>query len=565
MKTSYQISFSLAIPKTPVKVVELFDQSCDQILVSSKEFNELKSVAGYWKRMHEDARAREEILKQKVKELEAKVRDLNARLFGKKSEKKTPGKNEAQSQSSNPKKPRGQQPGSKGHGRTDRSNLPEKKEESNFSKPPVCSKCGEAYIPDESKEAEIIEVDVKAYKRKIIRQHMKQACSCEGVPGTITAPMPPVVLPKSQYGVSIWESVLLNKYLHSQPTNRLVNDYAGLGLPISPGTIAGGLRSLAKLFQPVYEALYNYQVTEENLFNNDESRWKIFEHVDGKIGNLWWLWVTRSPSVVFFQIAQSRGASVPIAHFEAMKERNIKVIIVCDRYKAYKSLAKLLTFIILAFCWSHVRRDFLNAAKKYPELEDWTLSWVEKIGELYHINNQRCEEFDQKIPIQWQSASFKEHHNLLVEKVDAMACQRDTFIDTYNPDDPDLDLLTKTKSKILTSMKNHWEGLTVFVDHPQVPMDNNKGEQAIRNPVTGRKTFYGSGSQWSAQMAAFIYSIFQTLLLWGINCRNWVRSYLNACAQNNGKPPEDLSPFLPWKMDEARRQLLSKPPYVDTS
>ena len=146
-----------------------------------------------------------------------------------------------------------------------------------------------------------------------------------------------------------------------------------------------------------------------------------------------------------------------------------------------------------------------------------------------------------------------------------MARDRDAFIDAHNPDDPELDLLTKTQSKLLISLKNHWKGLTVFVNHPRVPMDNNKGEQAIRNPVTGRKSFYGSGSILSARMAAFMYSIFQTLLLWGINCRHWVRSYLTACAENNGTPPEDLSPFLPWAMDDARRERLSQPPDFDTS
>ena len=381
----------------------------------------------------------------------------------------------------------------------------------------------------------------------------------------MTVPMPPTVLRNSPYGVSIWESVLINKYVNCQPTNRLLNDFAELGLPISPGTIAGGLQKLKLLFQPVYDALYHYQITEENLFHNDESRWKVFEHVEGKVGNLWWLWVSRSPSVIFFQIAQSRGASVPVNYFEPMEQRNIKIIVICDRYSAYKSLANRLPFITLAFCWAHVRRDFLDAAKKYPELEEWTLSWVEKIGDLYHINNQRCKEYDNKMPIPWQSPKFKEYHQELIEKIDAMAKDRDEFLAEYHPDDSDLDLLTKTKSKILTSLKNHWKGLTVFVDHPQVPMDNNKGENAIRNPVTGRKSFYGSGSQWSSEMAAIMFSIFQTLLLWGINSRHWVRDYLMVCAENNGKPLEDLSPFLPWEMDDDRREFLATPPHCDTS
>jgi len=565
MKTSCKIKSSQVNPETTDQVVELFDQPEAQILVSSKEYHELKHAAGYWKGMHNKARIREEALKQKVKELEGKVRDLTARLFGKKSEKKPSNKNEGQANSTIPKKPRGQQPGSKGHGRTDRSNLPEKKEELNFKDSPVCSKCGEAYLPDENKESEIIEVEVKAHKRKIIRQSMKQGCSCDGVAKSITVPMPPTVLRNSHYGVSIWESVLINKYVHCQPTNRLVNDFAGIGLPISPGTIAGGLQKLKELFQPVYDALYHHQMTEENLFHNDESRWKVFEHVEGKIGNLWWLWVSRSPSVIFFQIAQSRGASVPVNYFEPMEKRNIKIIVICDRYSAYKSLANLLPFITLAFCWAHVRRDFLDAAKKYPDLEKWALLWVAKIGDLYHTNNQRCKEYDNKMPIPWQSSEFKGYHQELIEKIEAMAIERDEFIEQYNPDDPDLDLLTKTKSKILTSLKNHWEGLIVFVAHPRVPMDNNKGENAIRNPVTGRKNFYGSGSLWSSEMAAIMFSIFQTLLLWGINSRHWVRDYLMACAENGGTPPKDLAPFLPWQMDNDRRKLLSNPPCHDTS
>ena len=142
--------------------------------------------------------------------------------------------------------------------------------------------------------------------------------------------------------------------------------------------------------------------------------------------------------------------------------------------------------------------------------------------------------------------------------------KRDAFIDTNKPDDPDSTMLSEIKFKILTSLKNHWKGLSVFVEHPAVPMDNNHAEKSIRNPVTGRKNFYGSGSLWSSQLAAIMFSIFQTLVLWRINCNHWLRAYLTACAENHGKAPKDLSYFLPWKMDEDRlRHKLSHPP--DTS
>ena len=559
MIASCQKRLPLYAPEIDAQAINLPIEQSEQILISEKEYLELKCEVGYWRAMHNKSIVREKILKRIIKELEGKIRDLRHRVFGKKSEKKNSSKDEGKSKNSTSKRPRGQQPGSKGHGRTERPDLPEKKEDAKFPEDPVCPCCNKPYIPDESKIAEIIEIEVKAYTRKIRRQCMKKGCTCKGVPNTITAPMPPKVLPKSSYGLSIWEAVLLTKFHYCQPTNRLLNQYAELGSPISPGTIAGNLKKLKEFFHPVYDALYSHQMTEDR-FHNDESGWKVFESIEGKIGNRWWLWVSRSISVVYFQIAPGRGANVPMEYFKNIRQQ--KIIVICDRYSAYKSLARQMPFIILAFCWAHVRRDFLDAATKYTELEDWSLFWVEKIGELYHINNQRCKEFVPKLSIQEQSALFNEQHEKIVEKMDAMVEERDAFIEAHKPDS-DSNILSDVKFKILTSLKNHWDGLSIFVEHPEVPMDNNPGEKSIRNPVTGRKNFYGSGSLWSSQLAAIMFSIFQTMILYGLNCNHWLRSYLTACAENHGKAPEDLSPFLPWEMDEKRRHELSKPP--DTS
>jgi transposase len=90
-------------------------------------------------------------------------------------------------------------------------------------------------------------------------------------------------------------------------------------------------------------------------------------------------------------------------------------------------------------------------------------------------------------------------------------------------------------------------------------MDNNKAENSVRNPATGRKNYYGSGAEWSAELAAMLFSILQTIILWNINPRHWLQAYLTACAENGGQPPTDLTPFLPWTMGEARLCELKKP------
>ena len=65
-------------------------------------------------------------------------------------------------------------------------------------------------------------------------------------------------------------------------------------------------------------------------------------------------------------------------------------------------------------------------------------------------------------------------------------------------------------------------------------MDNNTAERSERGPVVGRKNYYGSGSLWSGRLAAMMFSLFQTLCLWGLNPRLWLTAYLEACAQAGG-------------------------------
>ena len=82
-----------------------------------------------------------------------------------------------------------------------------------------------------------------------------QACECEGVAGLITAPSAPRLIAKSPVGVSVWTEVLLNKFLFSRATYNLCTDYAYRGLPIAPGTLTGGLKRIAPLFNPLIAQL----------------------------------------------------------------------------------------------------------------------------------------------------------------------------------------------------------------------------------------------------------------------------------------------------------------------
>jgi len=305
----------------------------------------------------------------------------------------------------------------------------------------------------------------------------------------------------------------------------------------------------------------------ENRFHNDETRWEVYQQIEGKTGHRWYLWLIRSKSVVYYRMDPTRSADVPLTHFADLISKF--VIIICDRYSSYKKLARLNLAIILAFCWAHVRRDYLDFARSHVALKDWGLDWAAEISKLFHLNNQRIALWDPSLSLIQQSLMFQDSHNALGAALTDMKARCDTLLHedkiAQEINGKRQGTLTVAQRKVLTSLQDHWKGLIVFYDYPEVKMDNNPAEQSMRNPVLGRNGYYGSGSLWSAELAAMMFSIFQTMLLWGINPRTWLHLYLEACTQNRGKPPEDLSDFLPWLTNETRLQQLSKPPDKNTS
>src|SRR2546426_8386457 len=521
------------------------------VVLTRRPYIELTWRANYGRGQRAQLLEREPALRATVETLHATIRDLNQRLYGAKSEQAAGCDAAGQSQPGSPRN-RGQQPGSQGHGRSDRSALPVVAEVHDLSEAAKhCPTCGEAFAPfPGAEESTIIEVQVQAYIRRIQRPRYQKTCGCPQVAGIVTAPPAPRVIPKSPLGVSVWTQVLLDKYLYGRPTYRFCEALRHHGLHLSQGTLTDGLQRLSGLFEPVMPALYERQM-RETLFHGDETRWEVFEEVDGKTGHRWYLWVMQSASVVFYRMAPGRGADVPKAHFAKLHKDLVDVVLVCDRYSAYTCLAKDCDKLILAFCWAHVRRDFLKAARSWPELESWMCTWVDAIRELYHLNTARLEVWEETLPLHQQPCAFVERHRDLESQLSQMQARFEAHLQ-----EPDLHL---AKAKVLSSLHNHWKGLTVFVERPEVAMDNNAAERVLRNPVVGRKNYYGSGSVWSAHLAAVKFSVLQTVVLWHLNPHHWLTAFLQACADHGGQSPTDLSAFLPWQMTPERKAELARP------
>ncbi len=510
-----------------------------------QQVRDLRCDVGYWKSMHARAVERNSKLQAELDQSQAEIRQQKAERFGKQSEKRSAidrsnHLDDPQEQAT-PKKKRGQQPGRLTPQRRDYSHLPARETQIDLPEDAkVCAGCGKPLADlGHSNDSEQIEIETTVYRRVIRRKRYRRTCDCAGRQQTITAPLPPKLLPKSIYGTSLWIHLLLEKFHLQRPTHRTIEQLQLLGLSLAPGTIADGLKRIEPLLTPIYDAIRTHHV-QSKYFHADETRWRVFVDRAGKMGHRWWLWLFAGEDSVVFVLDPSRSHDVPQSHFPD----DVQGVLMVDRYSGYKAMEQVKEGnLVLAFCWAHVRRDFVRVGKGYPELTEWALGWLDRIRKLYHLNRERLRQAAGTAEFTATDAQLRQHAS-------AMAEERDCELAG--------DKLREPCRKVLVSLNEHWSGLTLFIDDPRIPLDNNYGERLIRNPAVGRKNYYGSGAEWSGRLAMMLFSIFATLALWKINPRKWLNCYFDACAASGGKAPANPTSFLPWNLQEDRLAELQR-------
>ena len=508
---------------------------------SRRQKTTIKSLSRKNARLRKDGKAlrnRIEALEADIARLRSTGATLSKRLYGRKSEQKKKPRSERK---------RGQQRGAPGHGRTRRPGLKERPEEHN--PPPdacVCGRCGQPYAPNGAEESTLVEIEVKAYKRVIRRPRLRRDCECASSPMEVSAPPVPRLFRGTPYGIGFWARFLFELCVCLRPVHRIAAWMSAHGLAISPGTLANSLKRFVPLFAPLFEAILAHQ-NEAVLRHADETGWRVQELRGEDRSSRAWLWTSVSSDAVCFHIDESRSAEAAEKLFAGIV---LYAVIVCDRYSAYKKLARMLGGLVtLAFCWSHMRRDFIDCAAGQEQLTQWCEGWIERIAEIYRLNGTRLGHYDPGL--KHQTPAFDAAQTALNGAVDTLFAQAERELAALSD--------KAREGKALRSLLNHRDGLCVFVDRPLVPLDNNLAERFLRGPAIGRRLSHGSDSEDGAKFTAIMYSVVGTLSMNGFDVLRWLEAWLTACAKNGRKPPDDLSPWLPWSMSEERRREFLAP------
>ena len=348
---------------------------------------------------------------------------------------------------------------------------------------------------------------------------------------SFTAPGLPKVTPHGMFTIGLLVQVLAWKYIWGIPLHRLRKQWALQGAAISAGTLVGALQALVLKFEPLYEALKAIN-REEEWWHADETHWKVWVDQTGKVGYRWWLWVFRGPRSTVFLLSPTRSAKVPKEHLQAVTHEGWPLWwdkpLITDFFSSYRAMK---AGIIHAWCWAHIRRRFADVLRLIPEQREWAQAWIERIATLYQLHGQRQDAV--KDSEDWQATD---------QALRAWATATEGVWKQELTQG-----LPSRGQEILATVQRQWEGLTVFLDHPEVPLDNNEAERLLRTPVVGRKNYYGSRAEWSGQLGAMMWTFWATADQMGRHPIEYLTDYLTAYAENGNQPlgPKALAAFLP--------------------
>ena len=324
------------------------------------------------------------------------------------------------------------------------------------------------------------------------------------------------------------------------------------------GTLAGVLAACSPLLAPLAAKISERNAAAAHL-HVDETRWQVYAAVEGKDSHRWWLWVFAGPDTTVFTIAPSRSLKVLSTQLGITTDPDTgalpdilpggrRLLLSSDFYTVYQSLGRM-DGVDNLWCWSHIRRYFVRAGDAHPaDLRAWTEGWLERIGALYRAHSALA-----------AAAPGSPQHTQAVEQFDTAlaAIDHERHAQTANAH-----LMHPAAVKVLATLDREWEGLARHREFPELPLDNNTSERALRGPVVGRKDFYGSGSRTSAELAGRAWTITATAQRAGLNPLAYLGAYLHACAEAGGTPPTGaaLDRFLPWALNPDDRAAWARHP-----
>ncbi len=350
----------------------------------------------------------------------------------------------------------------------------------------MCSCCGQREFSAEPIKIETQQVAQLVEKPIEIVEYQRYTCICRQCGETQTADWSAALVPGQDLGIRLQAFLgWINNYGHL-PYEKQQELLWELGkVEIGVGTIVNTNERIDSAVAQSINLLKEWiQQTQPNI-HADETPWIVK-------GVKEWLWIFANTDFALFHAADTRSR----AELESILGSSYDAVLSSDDYSAYngydvKAQQK---------CLAHLRRH------------------CKKLIKLPGLNNQEIGlKFINLIDEAFENyALFQQTQNLLgfLSWASEFKAKVESSISEW------IGKAGREAGKLLRSLQQKAHQWWYFLDHPEIPPDNNLAERTLRLAVTKRKVSGGSRSMDRFQDTANLLTVIQT-------CRRQGRSVMD--------------------------------------
>lgn len=348
---------------------------------------------------------------------------------------------------------------------------------------------------------------------------------------------PEAVLGESRADVSFAAGLLMDKFAWHLPLYRQHQRLAACGIRVSRPWLTQLAQGLISLLTPIYEAQLS-SIRSSRVKAMDETPIKAGRSGHGKMHTGYFWPIYGELDEVCFPFHTSRSGEF-VAQALGLNPAPTSVL-VTDGYAAYSEYAQK-TGISHARCWSHARRTFFEALSSEPA---GAAEALEQIKALYAI-----EENIRNGPLAGEAKQLhrlthsKPKVELFFEWVD-----RQLERQGFTPSNPFI--------KALNYVRERRAGLEIFLTDPDVPIDTNHLERALRSIPMGRKAWLFCWTELGAKHVGIIQSLIVTCRLHQLDPYVYLVDVLQRVSEHPASRVAELTPRL-WKQHFAANPLRS--------
>jgi transposase-like protein len=361
---------------------------------------------------------------------------------------------------------------------------------------------------------------------------------CNTCGKTFTAKLPEDVARAPKYDKTAKAIVCLLKYRGGFPFYRQESLQTLLETPISDNVLWEMTRDVAMCLEPVFETLIKEAAKGECL-HNDDTKARILDLIrenksraeekerTGIYTSAILSKVSDRQIALFFTGRQHAGENLDDVLDNRPQDMPIPTQM-CDASnnngtKSHKTDE--------ANCIAHLRRKFFEIAEIWPR---YTLPIIMFLNTLF--KNER----DAKKQRMNEAEIFEMHKEKSTPVMYELKKYCKALLDDKKTE-PSSNL-----GKAINYLLNHWEGFTLFLRKPGVPLDNNADERLMKRAVLNRKNGLFFKTEYGAYVGDILLSCIETCQLNKVNPYD----YLIAVQTHKDLIEKTPSDWLPWNYKE---------------